>query len=132
MTNEIADLSRFADSVGSQFQSLLNIPKKRIENLHEHLADIRHRKTLLLAKKESLTRELAEFSNEDNKKEAPLSEEECAKFLPVLSALTLSTVERVCDGNSKWSVRVGKLNCEPEFIEKNWEMVGQALQRITN
>ena len=126
------ELAGYADSVASQFHHLLNVPKKRIETLHANLSDIRHRKAMIQSQTDALVKELADFERADKEnaiaKEAPLTEEECSRFLPVLSALTLSTVER--GENGKWSVKVGKLACEAEFIEKNWEYVGEALQRI--
>ena len=133
MTGEVADLSRYAESVSDKFQDLIGIPKKRIEDLHAKLSDLRHKKTAIQARTLALMRELADFeqSEKDNaaKKEAPLTEEECSKFLPVLSALTLSTVDKGENGH-KWVVKVGKLQCEPDLIERNWELVGQALQKI--
>lgn len=126
------ELAGYADSVASQFHHLLSVPKKRIETLHATLSDIRHRKSAIQSQAEALLKELDDFEKADKEnakaKEAPLTEEECSKFLPVLSALTLSTVERA--DNGKWSVKVGKLECDTEFIEKNWEYVGEALQRI--
>ena len=134
MTGEVADLARYAESVSSQFQTLIGVPKKRIDALQAKLSDLRHRKAAVQARTIGLMRELADFeqAEKDNatKKQAPLTEEECSKFLPVLSALTLSTVERAAEHQQRWVVRVGKLQCEPDLIEKNWELVSQALQRI--
>ena len=132
MSDPTSLLSEKLEGAARDVEKLLSIPQSLISQYEAELSELNRRQSEVDKAIASAERQIREYNGveQENRGGVQLSEDECRKLLPVMSKLTLSEARRGEDG--KMGVFVGKLACSPDFIEKNWEIVGEALKRINS